>query len=161
MDRCLAVAITAPPFLAVLASLWPFERSLLILTCALLGIVTLSALFFVRSVRQLFMGTTTIAILLSVATSDWPLRTAYTLSRPSFERVAEHVRAGDEIDTPCLVGLFRIRKAEVYHNGVVCLWTEDDSAGPTGFVQCGSDDPPFNLWSHTRLDGCWQFISED
>ncbi len=157
----LLIAIGAPPFLAILASLWPLEPIALVLTCTLLGLGTVVAVLFVRSTRHLFAGTAALAMLLSVATSNWPLQAAYTLSRPSFDRVAAQVRAGDPPSTPCLIGLFRIRKAEVSHNGIVCLWTDDDPAGPTGFVQTGPDDLPFNLWSHTPLDNSWQFISED
>ena len=159
--RYFLIAIAAPSFLAVLASLWPLEPIALTLTCTALGLATLIALPFVRSLRHLFAVITTIAILLSVATSDWPLHAAYALSRPSFDHVADHVRAGTPPTTPCLIGLFRIRKAEVSENGIVCLWTDDEARGPTGFVQCGPDDLPFNLWSHARLDDSWQFISED
>jgi len=157
----LLIAFAGATFVAILASLWPLEPIALALTCTLLGLGTIVALLFVRSLRHLFAGITALAILLSVATSNWPLQAAYVLSRTSFDRVAAQVRAGDPPSTPCLIGLFRIRKAEVYHNGIVCLWTDDDSGGPTGFVQTGPDDLPFNLWSHTPLDNSWQFISED
>jgi hypothetical protein len=155
--RYLLIAIAAPAFLAILASLYPFEPSLLILTCILLGYIIIVGLIFVRSLRQLFAGITTIAILLSVATSNWPLRAAYTLSRPSFDNAAAQVRAGDPPSTPCWIGLFRIQKAEVGNKGILCLWTNNG----TGFVQTGPNDLPFNLWSHATLDNSWQFISED
>ncbi len=160
-DRYLLIALTTPVIVAILASLWPLNPGMVDLICCALGLVTTCALVAIRSLRQLFAGITTIAILLSVATSDWPLRAAYTLSRSSFDRVASQVDAGDHVNTPCWIGLFRIHKAEVHHNGVVCLWTDDDTAGPTGFVQYASDDLPFNLWSHIRLDNRWQFIAED
>jgi hypothetical protein len=145
----------------MLASLWPVEPIALTLTCTLLGLVTLVTFFGIQSLRQWFAGITTVAILLSVATSNWPLKTAYGLSRRSFDRAAAQVRAGNPPRTPCWIGVFRIRKAEVYHNGIACLWTDDDPGGPCGFVQHGSDDLPFNLWSHMRLDDSWQFIAED
>ncbi|WP_145286310.1 hypothetical protein [Pirellulimonas nuda] len=155
------IATAAPAFLAVLASLWPLERIALVLTCTLLGLCTFVPFLFGRSRRHWFAGVTTIAVLLSVATSNWPLRAAYALSRSSFDRVASEVRAGELPKTPCSIGFFRIRKAEVHHNGIVCLWTNDDPSGPTGFVETGTDDLPFNLWSHVSLDNSWQFISED
>ncbi len=157
--RYLLVAFVAPAFVAILASLWPLEPISLALTCTLLGLCTFVSVLCVRSLRHLFAGITTLAILLSVATSNWPLQAAYVLSRPSFDRVAAQVRAGEPPNTPCSIGLFRIRKAEMYHNGIVCLWT--NTTGSTGFVQTGPDDLPFNLWSHTQLDNSWQFISED
>lgn len=155
------ILIAAPAFLAIFASLWPLEPVALRLTCTLLGFATVALLPLVRSLDRVLAGITTTAVLLSVATLNWPLRAAYVLSRSSFDRAAAEVRAGEPISTPCSIGLFRIRKAEVYHNGIVCLWTNDDPSGPTGFVQTEIDDLPFNLWSHTPLDNSWQFISED
>ena len=157
----LLVAFAGAAVVAILASLWPLDPIALALTSTLLGLGAIVAILFVRSLHHLFAGITALAVLLSVVTSNWPLQAAYVLSRTSFDRVAEQVRAGDPPDTPCFIGLFRIRKAEVYRNGIVCLWTDDDSGGPTGFVQTGPHDLPFNLWSHTPLDNSWQFISED
>jgi len=157
----ISVAIAVPPMFAIVASLWPLESIALFLACIVLGLATIVTFPFVRSYRLLFAEITSIAILLSVMTFNWPLHAAYVLSRPSFDRVAAEVRAGHPLEIPRRVGLFSIQKAEVYHNGVVCLWTDDDPAGPTGFVQHGAHDLPFNLWSHTRLDDSWQFIAED
>ena len=101
-----------------------------------------------------------LGIIVSVAATHWPMRVSYAMSRSAFDAVAQRVRAGDHVK-PHRVGLFTIRRAEVYHNGVVCLWTGLNPSGCTGFVQCGPDYVPFNLWSMVRLDGRWQFISED
>lgn len=160
-DRYLLAAITAPAFLGIVASLWPFEPIALLLTCTLLAFCTIAPCLLIRSRRQLFAGIATIATLLSVATLNWPLRAAYVLSRPSLDRIAAEVQAGELPVAPCTIGLFRVRKAEMHPNGVVCLWTNDDPAGRTGFVQTEASDLPFNLWSHTSLDNSWQFISED
>ena len=127
----------------------------------MLGLATFATFPFVRSHRLLFAGIASIAILLSVMTSNWPLHAAYVLSRPSFDRVAAEIRDGNSPGSPRRVGLFRIQKAEVSHNGVVCLWTDVDPSGYSGFVQHGANDLPFNLWSHTQLDDSWQFIKED
>src|SRR5205807_2528160 len=97
----------------------------------------------------------------SVAFSQWPLRVSYALSRPSFDALAKHVRAGDPIYVPRRAGLFAIRKAEISYSGVICLWTTVNPGGNTGFVQCGPDHIPLNLWSSISLDNQWQFISED
>lgn len=102
-----------------------------------------------------------LAILFSVAVTHWPLRTTYALSRGSFEAVAQRVRSGEQVTTPMRAGLFTIRRAEISHHGVVCLWTQPHPSGSTGFVQCRRDYVPFNLWSIVRLDNRWQFISED
>lgn len=159
--RYLLIIVLAPSLLAILASLWPFEATSIALTCIVLAIITVFALSFVQSRSGFLAGITTLAILLSVATLHWPLRAAYFLSRPSFDQVATQVRAGNPPKQAQWIGLFHIRKAEIYHNGIVCLWTDDDPAGPTGFVQYSSEQLPFNLWSHIPLDHSWQFISED
>jgi|SRR6185503_16327735 len=101
-----------------------------------------------------------LGIIVSVAATHWPLRVSYAMSRGAFDSIAQRVRAGEEV-TPQRVGLVKIRRAEVYHNGIVCLWTGLNAGGYTGFVQCGPDYVPFNLWSIVRLDARWQFISED
>jgi hypothetical protein len=102
-----------------------------------------------------------LAIIISVAAADWPLRVNYALSRDSFDMVAQRVRTGEHISTPMRAGLFTIRSAELSHDGIVCLWTHLNPGGNTGFVQCRPEYVPFNLWSMVRLDDRWQFISED
>ena len=160
-DRLIIVVIIAAPLLAILASLWPVEPAMLAMACIVLAFATLSTFPFVRSLRLLFARVTTLAVLLSVITSNWPLRAAFALSRTSFDRIAAQVLAENPPETPCMVGLFRIEKAHVDRHGIVCLWTDIDPSGATGFVQYRCDDLPFNLWSRMRLDDSWQFIQED
>ena len=99
-------------------------------------------------------------IIVSVAATHWPLRVSYALSRGAFNSIAQRVRAGEQVK-PQRVGFVKIRRAEIYYNGIVCLWTGLNPNGKTGFVQCGPNHVPFNLWSMIRLDAHWQFISED
>src|SRR5437870_4867916 len=102
-----------------------------------------------------------LAAIISVAVTHWPLRVTYSLHRRAFDSLAQRVRAGEDVTSPRRVGVFTIRRAELYYNGIVCLWTDPQPAGNTGFVQCGRDHVPFSLWSIVRLDDGWQFISED
>jgi hypothetical protein len=102
-----------------------------------------------------------LAIIISVAATHWPLRVAYAWSRVSFDAVAQRVRSGERVQTPLRAGLFTIQRAEISHHDIVCLWTQPHPSGSTGFVQCRRDYVPFNLWSMVRLDERWQFISED
>ena len=102
-----------------------------------------------------------LAVIISVAATHWPLRVTYALSRASFDRVAQRIRNGESITTPLRAGLFTIQRAELSHHDIVCLWTKPQPGGSTGFVQCRRDYVPFNLWSMVRLDDRWQFISED
>jgi hypothetical protein len=103
----------------------------------------------------------TLAVIISVAVAHWPLRVTYALSRDSFDAVAQRVRMGEHLTTPFRAGFFTIQRAELSHHGIVCLWTQPQPSGSTGFVQCRRDHVPFNLWSMVRLDDRWQFISED
>lgn len=96
----------------------------------------------------------------SVMTIQWPMRAAYLLSRPSLDRLAQAVRAGQPLVGPARVGLFTIVETEHRH-GIVCLWVDSDPGGKMGFVQCGPDNVRFNLWSMVSMDEHWQFIKED
>jgi hypothetical protein len=102
-----------------------------------------------------------LAVIISVAATHWPLHIAYAWSRESFDTIAQRVRSGEHVATPLRAGLFTVQRAELSYHGIVCLWTHPDPAGSTGFVQCRRDYVPFNLWSIVRLDDRWQFISED
>jgi hypothetical protein len=102
-----------------------------------------------------------VAVIISVAATHWPLRASYLLSRSSLEAVARRVRRGEPVAQPMRVGLFNIQRAELSDRGIVCLWTQWNLGGSTGFVQCRRDDVPFNLFAIVRLDHGWQFISED
>jgi hypothetical protein len=104
---------------------------------------------------------TCIAVIISVAIWHWPLRASYSWSQNAFDSFAERVRAGQDLRMPQRVGFFKIEKALVSRDGIVCLWTMPNPAGSTGFVQCRRDHIPFNLWSVVKLDDQWQFISED
>ena len=102
-----------------------------------------------------------LALIVSVAVSNWPLRITVAAARDRFESLAQQLRAGEAVETPLRAGIFTIRGAELSEHGIVCLWTSPDPSGSKGFVQCGRDFVPFNLWSHTPLDGGWQLIAED
>jgi hypothetical protein len=114
-----------------------------------------------RVLPALITPVLSLTIVISVAATHWPLRVSYTLSRSAFDALAARVLSGEHITTPVRTGVFSIQRAELSHQGIVCLWTHPDPAGSTGFVKCRRDYVPFNLWSIVRLDNRWQFISED
>ena len=63
---------------------------------------------------------------------------------------------------PVRIGLYNIKRSEVYHNGITYLWTNVHQAGYAGFARCSPEYfDRFNLWSKVNLDDGWQFISED
>ena len=176
MKRLLAwIAVSLPPTLLILLALKSLEVNSLRFI-GLLFFVALSILLWVQMAtpateskkrfRQL-----TVASLITVASIvafNWPLKAAYSLSRPAFNHVAEQVESGKTLSTPRRVGWFRIQQIEapgpaenqIDEHGLR-LWTNLHPNGKTGFVQSRPDDLSFNLWSYFRLDDTWQFISED
>lgn len=102
-----------------------------------------------------------LALIVSVFTTHWPLKAHYHLVKGRLNRIADRVEAKEPVSLPCQVGLFRIKKAEVYGNGITCLWTGDNPAGHAGFVRTSPDKVRFNLWAMVQLDNDWQFIKED
>src|SRR5262249_32507588 len=136
------------------------------LACAMTVVTTCSLLGFARARgRRLWPvlagAIVCLAFIASVMIAHWPLRVAYVLSRPSLDGLAQDVQAGQRLARPTRVGLFRVVQAEVRRDGIVCLWVDRNPAGKAGFVRCGPDHVPFNLWSMVRLDDRWQFIAED
>ena len=158
MRKIIPLGFGVTILLALSASIWPLESFMLGFVCV---IAALSVVPFAQSRSHFYFGILTIGVLVSIAATNWPLRIAYAVSSSSLDRAAQQIRNGQTITTPCMVGVFRIANAELHYNNTICLWTDCDPSGKTGFVQCGPDNPPFNLWSHTRLSNSWQFISED
>ncbi|RYF43504.1 MAG: hypothetical protein EOO38_18780 [Cytophagaceae bacterium] len=111
---------------------------------------------------NVIVGLVCLATFVSVPLTHWPFRIAYALSRSELDAVALSLKSGVKFPGPMRVGFFSIEKAEIYdRNGKVCLWTDVDSAGSTGFTQCPPNNVPFNLWSSLTLDNRWQYVSED
>lgn len=170
MKRLIIALYAIPALFAIGASLTLMERVIVtlcgVLACAVTVVITCTLLGFAHSKRQplwpvLAGAIACLAFLASVVTVHWPLRAAYFMSRPSLDRLARDVRAGHRLAGPARVGLFIINQAEVSRHGIVCLWVDPNPSGKTGFVQCGPDYVPFNLWSMVHLDDRWQFIAED
>ncbi|BCM90950.1 hypothetical protein IAD21_02813 [Abditibacteriota bacterium] len=171
--------LVVPFVLAALVLLWTSftgSESFSVFVCAFLGpIIAVIVLCFTwkwtglhtcRSVRakwvNVIAGVTCLVIFVSVPLTHWPLRLAYILSRPSFEALAQSLQTGTKYPHSMRVGAFYIKKAEIYNiDGKICLWTDLSPSGKTGFTRCPSNDLPFNLWSSLKLDGDWQFVSED
>jgi hypothetical protein len=170
MKRLILGLNAAPSLLVIGASLTPKEQTSVLLGGVVASAVTVVAtswlLGFARRKQErlwpvLGAGTVCLAVIASVVIFHWPLRAAYSLSRSALDGVARDVRAGQRVVSPTRVGLFTIVEAEVSRHGIVCLWVDPHPAGKTGFVQCGPDHVPFNLWSMVCLDDRWQFIAED
>ncbi len=69
-----------------------------------------------------------------------PVQTAFFLSRPALDRLADRVAAGGRIDRPEWAGLFLVRKI-ARHNagpGTVSLIVENDSTGKTRLIRAAA-----------------------
>jgi uncharacterized membrane protein YuzA (DUF378 family) len=114
-----------------------------------------------RRISYLLVGLSCLALIVTACLTLWPMRLTYALSQASLHSLAQRIQTGEKITTPVQVGFFRVTKAELSPQGIVCLWTVPRPGGNTGFVQCPPDNIPFNLWSTISLDNQWQFITED
>ncbi|MEO1591700.1 MAG: hypothetical protein AAFU71_10460 [Cyanobacteria bacterium J06632_22] len=167
--------IVVPPTLIFVQSLAPADIAYIwlfggIATVFLLCLIAALSLIPVLAAQRRFRrpATVAIALILSIMVFHWPLRLAYAFSRPAFNQIAAQVTAGETIATPQRVGWFWIEEIALpehlfsyAEDGIVCLWTGVHPFGNTGFVQTTSDNLPFNLWTHLKLDNTWQFIAED
>jgi amino acid transporter len=103
-----------------------------------------------------------LAILLSIVFTHWLLKLHYLLFKPQLNNIADRTEAGRIPAMPVRIGPYNIKRSEVYHNGITCLWTNVHQAGYAGFARCSPEYfDRFNLWSKVNLDDGWQFISED
>ncbi|MEM1254052.1 MAG: hypothetical protein AAGI69_16595 [Cyanobacteria bacterium P01_H01_bin.21] len=176
MKRFLVWSIVAlPPTLLILLSLKPLEivsirlagfLAAAFLAVMIVALMVIPALESQKRFRR--QATISLVMVVSIMAFNWPLRIAYSFSRPAFDQVAAQVIAGETVATPRRIGWFRIKRIEApgpAANGIdrhgLRLWTGTHPNGNTGFVQAGPDNLKFNLWSHFRLDNTWQFIAED
>ena len=164
--------ISLPPTLLILLSLKPLEINSIRLIGCLAAVFLAVALMVIPTLRSQKrfrrQVVASLVLVVSITVLNWPLRAAYTFSRPAFDQVTQQVTAGETIKTPQRIGWFRIQRIEApgpaangidYHG--LRLWTGVHPNGNTGFVQASPDNLRFNLWSHFKLDETWQFIAED
>ncbi len=146
------------------------QETLLISLLGILAVVVVGPIYVLwlnrRHSRRLALIAGLILLASAVANASmeltsFPLRVGYRLSRSQINQAAARLLSGETLSTPCWVGSIRVKKAELSRNGIACLWTHPHPSGSSGFVKTAPDFVPFNLWSHTRIDDEWQFISED
>ena len=91
-----------------------------------------------RSAAPVFgVSISALAVIISVAAGQWPLRVTYALSRGALDELAARVRRSERVATPVRAGLFNIRQAEISSRGIICLWTQPHSGGSTGLMSSG------------------------
>ena len=133
-----------------------------------LGIVPLVigailAVVMVRKERRRAVATACagLAIFLGViAQTQFPLTAAHAWSEGDLLALAERVRAGESPKLPVRAGAYTIHAAGQKQDGSVYLWTDPDTAGPSGFV-LDYTGRNYNLWSIYQLNEDWCFIAED
>jgi hypothetical protein len=98
-----------------------------------------------------------------------PVQTAFLISRPALDRLADRVAAGGKVDRPEWAGLFLVRKIARHDagSGTVSLVVENDSTGHTRLIRAATSDaepqiPPApscfyrfaadKRWYHHELD---------
>jgi hypothetical protein len=105
----------------------------------------------------------------SMVGTFWPLRLAFLLSLPAMNRLADRVRAGEQIHEPEWVGLYRVLAARrVQGTDRVAVLINNNPGGGSGFAHLGAkpDDrslprPMSNLNLDVRLAGGWSYQDED
>ncbi|MEW4490282.1 hypothetical protein AB1L42_19510 [Thalassoglobus sp. JC818] len=145
----------------VAGSLWPLDSTMVVVLSLLSGFLLVGLTFTGIPIRRRLIIFSALMIT-SVAFLNWPLKLAFAASQADFEKVAKRLDDGEAIQSPIQIGLFKVAKAEVNRNGVVCFWTDNDPSGATGFVKGDeSVGKEFNLWSQCAVASDWQFLSED
>ncbi|MDZ4778827.1 MAG: hypothetical protein SGJ19_01075 [Planctomycetia bacterium] len=114
------------------------------------------------SLRRMLLNIAVLCCVLSVLTTDWPLRARFQLSRRAIDALADRVQQGRSMTTPEYAGLFWIRVAEANRAGQPCLWIRLQPGGNTGLVRCRANgQPELNLSSSLELGDGWFLVSED
>lgn len=144
------------------ATVWGVCFVLSLATFFIASLLTLGRVLSQRNLAPALLPPLSALILIaSVAITNWPLHTAYRYSKEAIDQFADRVRAGEQVETPARLGLFIIQRGEITKSGRVCLWTDLNPKGYTGFGQYPVDNLPGNLWTWVNLDERWQFIAQD
>ncbi len=101
-----------------------------------------------------------VSFVLSIWTTDWPLRLAFFIAKPKLEMLVEKHQSDLPIPEECSAGTLRVKKIE--SNGSdLCFWTT------YGFDQCGfvkRTGEPYNydnLRLSIDLGDSWFFVVDD
>jgi len=168
MKTVLLAIFVFASFLSVLLSANATDHFAVIAASILLGLVCV-ILFIALAGNKAVSGRVgllasvmflSLCIISSVAISGWPLRLLFYFSRASFDSVTSFAKNGQQIITPVRIGVFTIKKVEIW-DGSVCFWTET-SGDHDGFVNTTPQGVQrFNVWSTLQLTKDWQFLWED
>jgi hypothetical protein len=108
-----------------------------------------------------------LASLVVMLATLWPMRLAFTLSRPWLDRLADRVESGESIGAPAWAGLFSVIGSDVDpDSGNVALILSETEIGLSGFVRMarGSTDsvgPIVNLSIDLPVGDRWRYQAQD
>ncbi|MDB6152007.1 MAG: hypothetical protein JWL90_460 [Chthoniobacteraceae bacterium] len=115
----------------------------------------------IRSNRMWAMIGAAFLLTLSVVVTRWPVRLGPVIYRSQFQALADRVASGEHFSTARYIGPFTFERGEV-ERGFVCLWTDLDRAGRSGFIRGSTEHGlPFNAWSVISAGSEWRFVVED
>ncbi len=101
--------------------------------------------------------------------TNWPLRLAFLVSRPAFDRLADRVASGMVLRQPEWAGLYLVVGSAVDPaTGNVGLVINPDPSGRSGFLRLGKDVTPehrqgpfYNFNTDLRMNTRWWYQDED
>ncbi len=112
--------------------------------------------------RTRLIGLASIALLLSVAFTDWPLRVSFAFHRPGLEVHAEKFLAGETVTTPTTFGLFTVIEVKNHQGNVGYQLTGGGWGGTFLVLKDPSND---FVWINTNwewaLGGDWFHVYQD
>jgi hypothetical protein len=156
-----ALAAMAMSFLAfdpLICKLITFAMSVFMLPLVIMTLIPRVEIHF----RMRMIGLASVALLLSVAFTDWPLRVSFAFHRPALEVHARKFLAGETVTTPTTFGLFTVMEVK-YHQGNVGYQLTGDGGGGTFLVL--KDPSNEFVWINTNwewsLGGDWFHVSQD
>jgi hypothetical protein len=113
--------------------------------------------------RERVMAFMFVAAIVTTVLTQWPLRVSFMLHRPFMERIADRVKAGEALEGPQWIGIFRFRRALLHGTGNVGFQLSGNDGG--GFYMVREEPGSTMLWYNAdrwaRLSECWHFIYED
>lgn len=160
--RIVAVSLV---FLAVLLSGWGFDPRFLAyivyLGATILGIVCLTFLLRNRlGPHGLTWIPVSIAMLVSIGLTNWPLRLSFAYIRPRLEAYIWCLKVGDAVPSSIHTGIFDIIRVEQRDGGYL-FWLSDTADGGAVFVKGASLSARLNEWSSVHLADNWWYVFID
>ena len=153
-----AMAMSFLSFDPLICKLITFAMSIFMLPLVIMTLIPRVETRF----RTRLIGLASVALLLSVAFTDWPLRVSFAFHRPALEVHARKFLAGETVTTPTTFGLFTVIEV-TYHQGNVGYQLTGGAGGGTFLVL--KDPSNEFVWINTNwewaLGADWFHVYQD